>query len=130
MLSGLAAQIEAGKAPATLVTATHSLPSIQFATFGFDRSRATNHNVACAMFFMAAIAERAGNGTGGGNPRTAHNLLVVAQSEVMLAQGHKPTMKQHVKRGEEEAKQVSAKPLTGEESAAIINAVGTLPLKM
>ena len=62
MLNTLAAKIDSGHAPEVLVTGTRGIPSLQFASFAFDRSRATEHNVACTMFFMAAISERAGNG--------------------------------------------------------------------
>ena len=126
MLNGLAATIDAGNTPPVLAAATHGLPSIQFAEFGFDRSRATEHNVACTMFYMAAIAERAGNITN--NPKTAHNLIVVAQSEYALAHGRKVTALQHVKRGEEEAKQVGAKHMDSAQSEAVLQATSTFPI--
>ncbi len=128
MLNSLATQIDGGHVPASLAAGTHGVPSIEFATFGFDRSRASEHNVACTMFFMAAIAERNGNGAAA-NPKTAHNLLVVAQSEVALAHKVKVTTLQHMKRGEEEAKQVKAKSLTADQSSAVLAAADTLPLQ-
>ncbi len=127
-LNAMKGAIEAPVLDPALAQSAQGVTSEKFMTMGFDRARAKEHYVACTMFYMAAIAQRAGNGGVKPNPRSAHNLDVVALAEYQLAQQQKLTMVEHVKRAEVELKEVAAKPLTAEDSAQIIHAASVLPV--
>jgi hypothetical protein len=119
--------IQGGTISPSLVSATRGVDGAKFMTFGWDRAAAGEHNVACTMFYMAAIAGRVGNG-GKQNFEEAHNAQMMGLAEYKLAHRQKLTMREHFKRSETKSSQLAAKPLTAGDSDAVLRAATTMPV--
>ena len=121
--------IEAGKIPAPLLTATRGVPASKFITFALDRSGMGEHNVSCAMFYMAAIANRLGNG-GKVDPSAAHDATVLANAEIKVAHGQSLSFSDKIKQTTARANELLTPSLTAAELTAVIQAASTMPLSL
>jgi hypothetical protein len=121
--------IQNGTVPAPLVAATRGVPGAKFNTFGFDRSGMNQHYVACTMFYLAAIADRAGNG-GKVDASASHDALVLAELDVKDAHGQDLTFSEKFKRTSGKATELTTPSLTSAELMAVIDAASTMPLSL
>ncbi len=131
LLAASAGAIQNGHPPAALVAATHGVNSHPYYVLAVDRSQADQHYVACALFYMAAISARMGNG-GKVDPSAADDYVVLAGAELKDAHGESLTMSERFKRFQIKASALSGKSLssTPAETSAVIDASTTMPLTL
>jgi len=131
LLAASASAIENGNPPAVLLRATRGLSSHPFYVLAVDRAQADQHYVACTLFYMAAIAARAGNG-GKPDPSAASDYAVLASAELKDTRGESLTMTERFKRIEIKASALTGKSLTSTptETSAVIDASTTMPLTL
>ncbi len=125
-LAALDAQLQQGKVTPALVALTHGVAGVDFTTVAFNRSSAGDHYVACTMFYLASIAETAGNG-GSPRPHPARNRAILGQEEYRKAHHRKTTVTEELKRAEVEAGQISAPTPTTGQVGKVIEAADTMP---
>ena len=131
LLAASAGSIQSSTPPAALVAITRGVPARGFLVLGVDRAQAGQHYVACTMYYLAAIAERAGNGVTP-NPIAATNDAIVAGSEFKLARGHHLNMHEHVTRVKMKVEEITGQPLslTPPETTAVLDASSTMPVSL
>lgn len=105
---------------------TRGLPGAKFQTFAFDRQAAGQHNVACAMFYMAAIASQAGNG-GKADPSAAHDALVLANLEVKAMHNEPASFTENLVRTKAKAIEIARPSLTIDDEEKVVLATTTVP---
>jgi hypothetical protein len=69
-----------------VVSLTHGVDGAKFTTFAFDRQAAGQHNVACTLFYLGAIAN-----AGKGNTSDAKDAAVMASLEVKALHNQEPS---------------------------------------
>jgi hypothetical protein len=126
--------IQTGAMPPALVSATRGVAGEKFAILATERSQDTQHNVACTMFYLAAISVRAGNGpklTPKLQAKAVKNYSLLGHYEFEVAHGQKPQMTERMKRASIKAKNFGT-PLTlnADESGMVIAAATTMPLSV
>ena len=121
--------IDAGIVPGPLVAATRGVPGRDFFVLAVDRAQAKQHYVACTMYFLAAIADRAGNG-GHQDATQASNEAIVGGSELKLARGFHLKMAEHATRIKMKVEEMTGQPLslTPPQTSAVLNAATTMPI--
>ncbi len=131
LLAASANSIQSATPPAALVSLTHGVPAHGFFVLAVDRAQAGQHFVACTMYFLAALADRAGNG-GMRDPLMAANYATIGGSEDKLAHGHHLNMHEHVIRVKMKVEEMTGKPLslTPPETSAVLDASTTMPVSL
>jgi len=131
LLAASAKAIEDGTAPPLLVAATHGVAGKPFYVLALNRSQANQHYVACTLYYLAAISERAGNG-GKSDPSTASDDATLASAEAKEARGDSPSFYESWKRFTMKFTGLSGTTLTvtAAESSAVLNAATTMPLSL
>lgn len=130
LLSNNADKIQNGTAPAVMVSATRGIPGPEFYTMAVNRAEDQDHYVACTFYYMAALAERNGNG-GKRDDKIVQADAILAASELRMAQHQHLTMAQHVKRFEMKATTLaSTLTLDQQQSHAVLVAGTTFPITL
>jgi len=132
LLTSQSAIIQSGNLPAPLISATHGVPADDFFVLAVNRAQAGQHSTACTMYFLAAIAERVGNGARP-DPLTAANYAIIGGSEWKLARHQHLRMKEHVTRVKLKVEEITGKEsltLTPDQTMAALTAAGTMPLSL
>jgi hypothetical protein len=131
LLQANSAKIVDGTAPATLVSATRGVPGYDYFVLAVNRAQAGQHYAACTMYYLAAIAEHAGNG-GKTDTVASSNYAVVGGSEWKLAQHHHLRMHEHVVRVKLKVEELTGKPLslTPPQTSAVLDAASTTPIAL
>jgi hypothetical protein len=131
LLAASSNSIQTGKLSEMFLTATRGVPSRGFLVLAVNRAQAGQHYVACTMYYLAAVAARAGNG---GKPDlvAATNDAIVAHSEWKLARHHHLNMQEHMKRVEMKVEEITGQPLslTPVETSAVLDASSTMPITL
>lgn len=109
-----------------LVALTRGIPGAKFVTFGFDRDAAGQHNVACTLFFLGAIAEQAGNGAAP-NASVAQDDLVLADLQVKTLHNQSATFSERFTSMKAKAMQIMQPALTETDEENVMNAATTIP---
>ena len=120
-------QIQNGKIAPELVAATRGVQGSKFLAFAWDRGSSGEHNVACVMYLMAAIADRTGNG-GKVDVGGAEDAELLAGVEMKLLHGEKLTFSEKLKVAETKVGQIIASSLTQKEADAVLVAASTVPI--
>jgi len=130
LLASSSNAIQSGTTPAELVAATRGVTSRGFLVLAINRAQAGQHYVACTMYYLAAISERAGNGGVKPNLIAAGNDAIVAGSELKLARGQHLRMKEHTTRIAMRMHEMTGQPLTltPPETSAVLDAATTTPV--
>jgi hypothetical protein len=131
LLAASANAIENGHPPAVLVAATRGVSSHSFFVLAVNRSQEEQHYVSCALYYMAAIAAREGNG-GKTDLDAANDYLVLAGAEVKSAHGQSLTMAEYFKQLKIKASGLTGQSLTSTpaQTEAAIVASSTMPLSL
>jgi len=129
LLASSSAAIQNGKMPAELAAATRGVTARGFIVLAVNRAQAGQHYVACTMYYLAAISERAGKGA---DLTAAGDDAIVAGSELKLAQGQHLRMKEHTTRIAMKMHEMTGKPLilTPPETSAVLEAATTAPVTL
>ena len=129
LLAASAADISKGSTPAALVAATRGVSGQKFLLLAAESANSGNHNVACTLFYLSAIADRAGNGskadasasdtaiTLAGSERKEMAAQSISFSDRMAWTGLKFTL-------------LRANGLSGAETASVLDAATTMPLTL
>jgi hypothetical protein len=127
-LSKLDSQLQTGTVPPMLVAATRGVAGQSYTTFGWDRLRDGDPNVACTLFYMALIADRSGNG---GKPAAfiTRNAGILAHDESSPVRSQL-TVAQRVKRSEIKLHQMRVPALTSAQLQAVLDAATTMPISL
>lgn len=121
------AQSQSGKLSPELVAATRGVAGSKFLAFAFDRGSSGEHNVACVMYLMAAIADRNGNG-GKVDVSAAQDAELLAGVELKEMKGEKLTFSERVKVMETKVGQLASSALTPKDADAVLVAASTVPI--
>ena len=133
LLAASANAIQSATPPAALASLMHGVPARGFFVLAVDRAQAGQHFVACTMYYLAALADRAGNGgMRDPNPLMAVNYATIGGSEDKLAHGHHLNMHEHVTRVKMKVEEMTGKPLslTPPETTAVLDASTTMPVSL
>ncbi|MES2392980.1 MAG: hypothetical protein V4555_15145 [Acidobacteriota bacterium] len=117
--------IDKGAAPPELLATTAGIPGEKFAAIARERSAASQHWVACTLFFTAAMAERQGNG-GKVNTARAHSDVVLGFGEMKLGQGKSLGFAAKMMRAEESVMAFKDPAITPADLAAVLGAFGAM----
>lgn len=117
--------IQNGALPPALAGTTKGIPSGQISTFAVDRSKSGDHEVSCALFYMAAMAAKSEN-----KPDEVKNYTVFAHTEHAKANGGSPTISEKLTRGKVEAAEVRKPALTSAQLTAVIAALDVMPIDL
>lgn len=109
-----------------LVALTRGIPGAKFVTFGFDRDAAGQHNVACTLFFLGAIAEQAGNHAAL-NPSVAQDDLVLADVQVKTIHDQSVPFSERFTVMKAKAMQIMQPALTENDEESVMDAATTIP---
>ena len=120
-------QIQNGKIAAELVAATRGVQGSKFLAFAFDRASANEHNVACVMYLMAAIADRNGNG-GKVDISAAQDAELLAGVELKALHGDPLTFGERMKVMQTKVGQLIASSLSQKDADAVLVASSTVPI--
>lgn len=101
---------------------TKGVSGSKFQTFGFDRQAAGQHQVACTMFYLAAIANQAGN-----NASAAKDAQLLANLEVKATRGQEPSFTENLTRTKVKAIEITHPALTLSDEEKIVLAATTIP---
>lgn len=129
VLTSAAPSIEKGATPAALVTATRGVAGAKFFRLAVDRSQEGQHQVACALFYLAAVADRAGNG-GSTDTSAAGIASTLAAAEIKESQGQSLSFAERMAWARTKVSLVSGAGLTSVETQAVIVASTTMPLSL
>ena len=130
LLASQSNAVLSGTTPAALVSATRSIRGDKFYALAVNRSQAGYHYIACTLYSLAAIAERAGN-SGQHNYKAANDDLILAAAELRLAHHQHLLMAQHVKRVEMKIDAIgSTLSLNSDETGQVLDAAGTTPITL
>jgi hypothetical protein len=129
VLATSAPTIDAGSTPAPLVSATRGIKANDFFVVAVNRADADQHYVACAMYYLAAISARTGNG-GKADASAASTYATLASAELKQAKGESLSMGEYMKRVQMKFNALTGTPLTltPAQTSAVIDAAGTMPL--
>jgi hypothetical protein len=129
LLASQATAIDSGNISPALIAATRGVSSHSFIVLAANRSDADQHYVSCAMYYMAAIAARNGNG-GAKDVSSANDYTVLAGAEIKDATQQSLSITEHMKRLKFKATNLSGLSSTPNETSAAIDASSTLPLSL
>jgi hypothetical protein len=129
LLASQSAAIDAGHPPSMLVSATRGVSSHPFLVLAVNRSDAEQHYVSCAMYYMAAMAARNGNG-GAKDPSAASDYSVLASAELKDATKQSLTLSERYKRLKFKASNLGGLSSSPAETSAAIDASSTMPLSL
>lgn len=120
-------QFQNGEIAPELAAATRGVQGSKFVAFAWDRGSSGEHNVACVMYLMAAIADRKGNG-GKVDIGAAEDAETLAKVELKLLHGEKLTFSEKLKVAETKVGQIISSSLTQKEADAVLVAASTVPI--
>ncbi len=129
LLAASAADINKGATPASLVAATRGVGGAKFLSLAAEASNDGNHTVACTLFYLSAIADRAGNG-GKTDASAADTASTLAASEVKLLHGGSLSMSDHMTWTGLKFTLMRASAVTSNEAIAALDAAQTMPLSL
>jgi hypothetical protein len=131
LLASASAAIGSGHVPPMLNRVTRGVPSHGFLVLAVDRAQQGQHYVACTLYYLAAVADRAGNG-GTPIPAQAFDEAIIGGSELKLAHHRHLNMTEHEKRIKFKVEELTGKPLslTPDQTQAVIDASSTMPITM
>jgi hypothetical protein len=131
LLASNSGAIQNGQIPPALAAMTHGVAARGYFVLAVDRAQAKQHYVACTMYYLAAIAERQGNGA---KPDllASTNDAVVGGSELKLARGHHLNMHEHVTRVRMKVEEMRGQPLalSPPQTTAVLDASTTMPISL
>jgi len=132
LLAASSAAIQNGSTPASLLAATRGVTTRGFFVLAVNRAQAGDHYVACTMYYLAAIAERSGNGGAKPDPLAVTNDAIVGGSELKLAHHQHLRMKEHEVRIKLKVEEMTGQPLTltPPETTAVLEAATTTPITL
>lgn len=125
LLAGQDSAIQSGSIPAVLAGASKGIPAAQIVTFAVDREKDGDHQVACVLFYMAAIASRAAN-----QADDAKTYSVFAHTEYVKSTGGSPSFGEKLTRGKVEAAEIRKPALTSAQLTAIVDALNVMPISL
>jgi len=108
------------------IAMTRGVPASKFVTFGFDRDAAGQHQVACTLFYLGAIAAQAGNGAKADTTASAHDVAVLAQLQVKAMSHQEPSFAESMTRMKMKAYEIKQPALTVAEEERVLNAATTI----
>ena len=106
----------------SIAALTRGVAGSKFQTFGFDRQAAGQHQVACTMFYLAAIANQAGH-----DNSAAHDAQVLASLEIKTAHGQEASFTESLTRTKIKAIEITHPALTLADEEKIVVAATTIP---
>jgi hypothetical protein len=130
--AGNSGQIEAGNIAPKFISVTRGVPSHSFFVLAVDRAQHGQHDVACVMYYMAAIADSRGNGASS-NALQSREEAIIGRSESKLAHHHHLDALEHEKRVKYKVEEMTgskALSLPPDQTQAAIDAASTMPLSM
>ena len=101
---------------------TRGVAGSKFQTFGFDREAAGQHQVACTMFYLAAIANQAGH-----DASAAKDAQLLANLEIKTTHGQPPSFSEGITRTKVKAIEITHPALTLSDEEKIVSAATTIP---
>ena len=101
---------------------TRGVPGSKFQTFGFDRQAAGEHNVACTLFYLAAIANQASK-----DASAAKDAQLLANLEVKAMKGQQPSFTENLSRTKIKAYEITRPALTLTDEEKVLLAATTIP---
>jgi hypothetical protein len=125
LLASQDAAIQTGTIPAILLPTTKGIPAAQIVTFAVDREKDSDHQVACVLFYMAAIASRAAN-----QSDDAKTYGLFAHTEFVKSTGGSPSFGEKMTRAKVEAAEIRKPALTSAQLTAILDALSTMPISL
>jgi hypothetical protein len=131
LMSSEAAAIRTGRVPTMFTSATRGVPSHSFLVLAVNRAQNGQHYLACTLYYMAAVADRAGNGSAP-NAEQAFDEAIIGGSELKLAHHRHLNMTEHEKRIKFKVEEMTGAPLslTPDQTQAAVDAASTMPLTM
>jgi hypothetical protein len=132
LLANYSTQIQNGQISPALASMTRGVPARGYLVLAVDRAQAKQHYVACTMYYLAAIAERQGNGGVQADPLTSTKYAVIGGSELKLARGRHLNMHEHMVRVKMKMDEATGQPLTltPPQTTAVLDASTTMPITL
>ena len=127
-LAAVQATIDAGAMTPKLVATTHGIPGSDFTMLALDRAHGEQHAVACTLFYMAAIAERNGNGGHGVDSLAAENRAILAHAEFLKLHNQPVPMSASLRLTGVEARHLLVPTPNEDQVRAVLTAATTMPL--
>jgi hypothetical protein len=112
--------------PATATAMTRGVAGSKFQTFAFDRQAAGQHQVACTLFFLAAVANQTGAGAKA-DGSAAQDSLLMANLEIKGMKGQSASFSEGFSRARIKAVEISRPSLTVADEEKIVLAATTIP---
>ena len=132
LLASFSTQIQNGQISPSLAAMTRGVPARGYFVLAVDRAQAKQHYVACTMYYLAAIADREGNGGAKPDPLTSTKYAVIGGSELKLAHGRHLNMHEHMVRVKMKMDEATGQPLTltPPQTTAVLDASTTMPITL